>query len=113
MNKEDRIKRKQLCDKIYYMAKKKKPFSKICEDLGLQDYEVAGLITLMNNEGYNIEYINGEVVVSKAPQKHQDVYQIPYDLEHLKLLLISDTHLASKYDRLDIKFPYANKISLS
>lgn len=102
MNKEDRIKRKQLCDKIYYMAKKKKPFSKICEDLGLQDYEVAGLITLMNNEGYNIEYINGEVVVSKAPQKHQDVYQIPYDLEHLKLLLISDTHLASKYDRLDI-----------
>ena len=34
--------------------------------------------------------------------KNQDVYELPYNLEHLKLLLISDTHLASKYDRLDI-----------
>ena len=40
------------------MAKKKKPFNKICEDLRLQDYEVAGLITLMNQSGYNIEYID-------------------------------------------------------
>lgn len=108
MNEEDRIKRKQLCDKIYYMAKKKKPFNKICEDLGLQDYEVAGLITLMNQSGYNIEYINGEVLVFKAPRKQEDVYSIPYNLERLKLLLISDTHLASKYDRLDIlRYLYA------
>lgn len=101
-NDEENKKRKQLCDKIYYMAKKKKSFDKICEDLKLKDYEVAGLITLMNQQGYNIEYINGEVLVMKAPQRKQDVYELPYNLEHLKLLLISDTHLASKYDRLDI-----------
>ena len=94
--------KKQLCDRIYYMARKKKSFKEICEELELQDYEVAGLITLMEQQGYNIEYVNGEILVMKAPKREQDVYELPYNLEHLKLLLISDTHLASKYDRLDI-----------
>lgn len=93
---------KQICDKIYYMAKKKKSFVQICKDLELKDYEVAGLITMMHQQGYNIEYVNGEIIVMKIPPKHNDVYELPYNLEHLKLLLISDTHLASKYDRLDI-----------
>lgn len=93
---------KQICDKIYYMAKKRKSFVQICKDLELKDYEVAGLITMMHQQGYNIEYVNGEVIVMKTPPKHNDVYELPYNLEHLKLLLISDTHLASKYDRLDI-----------
>lgn len=93
---------KQICDKIYYMAKKRKSFVQICKDLELKDYEVAGLITMMHQQGYNIEYVNGEVIVMKTPPKHNDVYELSYNLEHLKLLLISDTHLASKYDRLDI-----------
>lgn len=99
---EEQVKRKQICDKIYYMAKKKKSFKKICEDLELKDYEVAGLISLMSQQGYNIEYSNGEVLILKKPQVAQDVYELPYSLEHLRLLLISDTHLASRYDRLDI-----------
>lgn len=94
--------KKQLCDKIYYMAKKKKSFIKICEELELQDYEVAGLVAIMRQEGYNIDYVNGEVVVLKTPPKNSYIYELPYNLEHLKLLLISDTHLCSKYDRLDI-----------
>ena len=93
---------KQLCDKLYYLAKKKKTFSKICEELGLKDYEITGLVYLMKQEGYNIDYIDGEILFRKNPPKHQDVYQLPNNLEHLKLLLISDTHLGSKYDRLDI-----------
>ena len=95
-------KRKELCDKIYYMARKKKSFAQICKDLELKDYEVVGLITLMSEQGYNINFINGEIIVLKTPPKNNDVYELPYNLEHLKLLLISDTHLASKYDRLDI-----------
>lgn len=102
MDDEERVKRKQLCDKIYYMAKKNKSFLDICQSLGLKDYEVAGLISLMTQEGYNIEFSNGEVLVLKSPRKRQDVYEVPYNLEHLRLLLISDTHLCSKYDRLDI-----------
>ncbi len=99
---EEKRKRKQLCDKIYYMARKKKGFLEICQSLELKDYEVAGLISLMSQEGYNIEFVNGEVLVLNSPKKRQDVYEIPFNLEHLKLLLISDTHLCSKYDRLDI-----------
>lgn len=101
-------KRKELCDKIYHMAKKKIPFMEICKKLELKDYEVAGLVTVMHEEGYNIDFINGEVVVLKTPKKQEDVYELPNNLEHLKLLLISDTHLASKYDRLDIlRYLYA------
>jgi predicted MPP superfamily phosphohydrolase len=84
------------------MAKKKKSFLTICKELELKDYEVAGLITLMSQQGYNIEFVNGEVLVLNTPRKHEDVYELPYNLEHLRLLLISDTHLASKYDRVDI-----------
>ena len=94
--------RKEICDKIFYMAKKKKSFETICKDLELKDYEIIGLIELMHQEGYNIDFINGEIIIRNKPVKHDDVYQLPNDLEHLKLLLISDTHLASKYDRLDI-----------
>lgn len=101
-------KRKELCDKIFYLAKKKVPFMEICKKLGLQDYEIVGLITLMHEQGYNIEFVNGEIIVLKTPKKQNDIYELPNDLEHLKLLLISDTHLASKYDRLDIlKYLYA------
>lgn len=71
---------------------------------------------MMHQQGYNIEYVNGEIIVMKTPPKHNDVYELPYNLEHLKLLLISDTHLASKYDRLDIlKYLYdkAEKMGLN
>jgi predicted phosphodiesterase len=102
------MERKEICDKIYYMAKKKKSFSEICKALELEDYEVAGLVTLMAQEGYNIDFVNDEVVVRKKPITNNDIYEIPYDLNHLKLLLISDTHLCSKYDRLDIlRYLYA------
>ena len=36
------------------------------------------------------------------PIKNNDIYQIPNNLDHIKLLLLSDTHLCSKYDRVDI-----------
>ena len=81
---------KEICDKIYYMAKKGKNFLTICKELELKDYEVMGLVTFMHHNGYNIEYVNGEVVVMKNPPRNQDVYTVPYNLEHLKLLIISD-----------------------
>ena len=102
MYQDNQDKYKEICDKIYYLVKKKKSFLKICEELELKDYEVIGLITIMSERGYNIDFVNGEIILRKTPPKNQDVYELPYNLEHLKLLLISDTHLASKYDRLDI-----------
>jgi len=85
-----------------YLQLKKRPYIKgIMKDLNLQEYEVYGLVELLKQRGYLFDIIDGKVVKVK-PVKENDVYAIPNSLEHLKLLLISDTHLGSKYDRLDI-----------
>ena len=93
---------KELCNKIKYLAKKKKSFIEICEYLELKDYEVIGLVKLMRQDGELIDYINGEIIKLKTPPKTNDVYQVENTSSHIPLLLISDTHLCSKYDRLDI-----------
>ena len=93
---------KELCNKIKYLAKKKKSFIEICEYLELKDYEVIGLVKLMQQDGELIDYINGEIIKLKTPPKTNDVYQVENTSSHIPLLLISDTPLCSKYDRLDI-----------
>jgi predicted phosphodiesterase len=87
---------------LHYLQLKKKPYiQKIVEDLDLKEYEVLGLIELLKQKGYYFEIINNQVVKIK-PKRENDVYVIPNKLDHLKLLMISDTHLCSKYQRLDI-----------
>jgi len=99
---------KELCNKIKYLVKKKKGFIEICNELQLKDYEVIGLIGLMKQDGELIDYVNGELVRLKTPPKINDVYQVEASSSHIPLLLISDTHLCSKYDRLDIlRYLYA------
>lgn len=90
-------------DKIAeYLRQKKNPCVKqVMEDLELEEYEVYGLLEMLKKQGYVFEVQDGKIIKNK-PIKQNDVYKIPNELEHLKLLLISDTHLASKYDRLDI-----------
>ena len=102
------MKTKELCNKIKYLVKKKKGFIEICNELQLKDYEVIGLIGLMKQDGELIDYVNGELVILKTPPKINDVYQVEASSSHIPLLLISDTHLCSKYDRLDIlRYLYA------
>lgn len=93
---------KELKNKLKYLINKKKDLATICQELELKDYEVIGLVQLMKQDGELVDYIDGEIVKLKKPIKNNDVYEISHNLEHLKLLLISDTHLCSKYDRLDI-----------
>ena len=56
----------------------------------------------MKQDGELIDYVNGELVRLKTPPKTYDIYQVSTNSTHIPLLLISDTHLCSKYDRLDI-----------
>lgn len=93
---------KELKDKLRFLINKKKDLITICEELKLKDYEVIGLIELMKQDGELVDFLNGEIVKLKKPIKQNDVYEIQNNKDHLKLLLISDTHLCSKYDRLDI-----------
>lgn len=99
---------KELKSKLKYLINKKKSLLEICEELKLKDYEVIGLVELMKQDGELIDFVNGEIVKLKKPIKQDDVYEISNNQDHIKLLLISDTHLCSKYDRLDIlKYLYS------
>lgn len=93
---------KELKNKLKYLINKKKDLATICQELELKDYEVIGLVELMKQDGELVDYVNGEIIKLKKPIQNEDIYKIPNNTEHLKLLLISDTHLCSKYDRLDI-----------
>ena len=99
---------KKIINKLKYLLNKKKSLIEICNELELKDYEVIGLVELMKQDGELVDFVNGEIIKLKKPIKHNDIYEVKYNLEHLKLLLISDTHLCSKYDRLDIlRYLYA------
>lgn len=93
---------KELCAKIKYLVGKHKTLSEICTILNLKDYEVVGLVDFMKQDGELIDFVNGEIVRLKKPPKVDDVYKVDSCSTHIPLLLISDTHLCSKYDRLDI-----------
>lgn len=93
----------ELIDKLKeYLTKKKKPYLKqVMSDLELEEYQVYGLIEMMKKSGYTYEIIDGKILKTK-PLKESGVYRLNSNLDHIKLLLISDTHLCSKFDRIDI-----------
>lgn len=92
----------ELKSKLKYLINKHKDFATICNELQLKDYEVIGLVELMKQDGELVDYLNGQIIKLKKPMQTNGIYEIPNNLQHIKLLLISDTHLASKFDRLDI-----------
>ncbi len=86
-----------------YLSKVKHPYiSKIASDLNISELEVRGLIALLNSESHSLMIDDKGRLKPLSPQSSQEPYQIPNFLDHVRLLLISDTHLASKFDRLDI-----------
>lgn len=87
--------------KIKYLINKKKTFNEICDELQLKSYELIGIIKQMNEKGHLVDYIDGEIIKLNKPVIN-DLYELKNDLEHLKLLIISDTHLCNNSDRLDI-----------
>lgn len=93
---------KEEINKLKYLIKKKKLLCEICKELGVTDTEVIGNIMKLKDQGYLVDYVNGQIVKLNKPKKYNEVYQIPYGLDYIKLCLISDTHLCSKFDRLDI-----------
>ena len=91
-----------LKNKLKYLVNKKKTLLEFCETLELKDYEVIGLVELMKQDGELLDYVNGEVVKLRKPIENFGVYEVPDNTHHLSLLMISDSHLANKADRIDI-----------
>lgn len=99
----------ELLDKFKeYLMKKRNPYvHNVVKDLKIEEYQVYGLVEMMKRQGYLFDIVEGQIVKVK-PVKENDVYRLPSNLEKIKLLLISDTHLGNKYDRLDIlRYLYA------
>ena len=91
-----------LKNKLKYLINKKKTLLEICETLELKDYEVIGLVELMKQDGELLDYVNGEIVKLRKPIENFGVYSIPDNTHHLSLLMISDTHICNRADRIDI-----------
>lgn len=91
-----------VCKMRDYLSLKKSAYVKnVAKDLEIEEYQVYGLVEMLKREGYLFDIIDGKIVKTK-PIKETGIYRLPNNLDHIKLLLLSDTHLASKYDRLDI-----------
>ena len=93
---------KELLDKLRYYISKRKKVADIAKDLEIEPYVVYGLVFELINQGYLYDIVDGEIVQLKKPNKKDEIYMVKNSLEHLRLLLISDTHLCNKADRLDI-----------
>lgn len=93
---------KETLNKLKYLVKKSASITDICEKLKLEEYQLRGFIEMAKLEGELFDINHGTVMRLTKPKQDSDVYTVPNNLTELKLLLISDTHLASKYDRVDI-----------
>ena len=74
------LERRELCDKIYYMAKKKVPFLEICKRLELKDYEIIGfylqqvLFGNFNRENNKTLTENGALAYSSTGNSLLDLF---------------------------------------
>jgi len=92
---------KELLGKLKYMINKKRSFEDICNELELQPYEVYGLAQLLKQQGMNLVIEEGSITKSNFVPRNEDVTIIK-PTETQALLFVSDTHLGSKYDRVDL-----------
>lgn len=103
---------KELINKLKYYINKRKDIETIAKELGLERYQVYGLVQELINQGCLYEIVDGQIVKLSKPIKTEDTYVVSSNLEKVRLLLLSDTHLCSKYDRLDIlRYLYDKAVS--
>lgn len=93
---------KEFYNKLKYLINKGRSVDEIAKDLELERYQVYGMVQEMKQQGMLYDIVDGIIIKLKQPLIVDDIYRIQHNLERLKLLLISDTHLAGKYDRLDV-----------
>lgn len=93
---------KEIINKVKFLIKKGIPLEEMVERVGLSKEELIGLAMILKEEGFLVDYIDGELVKLKKPIENSGVYSIPNNTHHLSLLMISDSHLTNKADRIDI-----------
>ena len=93
---------KAVVDKLKYLINKKRSFNEIKESLGLEAYEIYGLVYMLKREGYPYDIANGEVIKVKYPELMKNNVQYLDPENKSELCMLSDIHYASIYDRPDL-----------
>jgi DNA polymerase II small subunit/DNA polymerase delta subunit B len=94
----------ELFEKIQHLINKEKirNIRELAEVLELQEHEIRGLLEMMIIQGALLAVNQDEVIKLKKNMKGTESYEDREDLHLVRLLIISDTHLGSKFDRPDI-----------
>lgn len=88
-------------NQLKYLIKKEHNLNKISQVLNISLTNLLYLIAELNHENYQYQ-INGEEVINLNCLHEPPLYTVPKLQDNYRLLIISDTHLGCKQDRLDL-----------
>ena len=93
----------KLQERIIYViqANPKYNIKQVCKELGISMETLLINLRQISDSGIKIDVVDGEILRFKWPERNKTIYNMPLDKDHIKLGLLGDTHLASKYDDVE------------
>lgn len=93
----------KLQERIIYViqANPKYNIKQVCKELGISMEMLLINLRQISDSGIKIDVVDGEILRFKWPERNKTIYNMPLDKDHIKLGLLGDTHLASKYDDVE------------
>lgn len=93
----------KLQERIIYViqAYPKYNIKQVCRELGINMETLLLNLREISDSGIQIDVVDGEIIRFKWPERNKTVHNMSLGKDHVKLGLLGDTHLASKYDDLD------------
>lgn len=93
----------KLQERIIYViqAYPKYNIKQVCRELGINMETLLLNLREISDNGIQIDVVDGEIVRFKWPERNKTIHNMPLDKDHVKLGLLGDTHLSSKYEDLD------------
>ena len=71
-----------------YLSKRRPYVKEIAKELGVEEYQIYGLVEMLKKEGYLIDIVKGKIEKIR-PEKEAGVYEIPNKLEKLNFIIIN------------------------
>ena len=90
---------------VLNMINNEQSISRIISKLDISEKRLIKIIQSLENKGYCIKKkynMNGEIFFDKKSIQDGKTYDIKTNSKNNRLLVISDTHLGSKFDRIDL-----------
>lgn len=93
----------RLQERIIYVIQANPRYNirQVCRELGITMDELLINLRAISDSGIPIDVEDGEILRFKWPERNKTIYNMPLGKDHIKLGLLGDTHLASKYDDVE------------